>query len=65
MESVKTFRIKDNLEQADILKASILALIDVVDRIEQIPYFLEKNRKLMKSLGIKKVGHPSTLHKLF
>ncbi|NLJ04817.1 MAG: transposase family protein [Exilispira sp.] len=63
-KSAQVSRIRDSIEPAALLTAVICALMDGADRIEQIPCFLEKNRKFTKSLGLPRIPHPTTIYKL-
>lgn len=63
-KSAQVSRIRDSIEPTALLTAVICALMDGADRIEQIPCFLEKNRKFTKSLGLPGIPHPTTIYKL-
>ena len=63
-KSAKVSRIRNGIEPAALLTASICALMDGADRIEQIPCFLEKNRKFVKSIGLPVIPHSTTFYKL-
>jgi len=56
---------KSGIKQTNLIIASILAIIDGVTNIEQMPSFLEKNKRFAKELGINKIPSKSTIYKLF
>ncbi|MEM4396970.1 MAG: IS1380 family transposase [Candidatus Woesearchaeota archaeon] len=56
---------KSGTKQTNLIIASILAIIDGVTNIEQMPSFLEKNKRFAKELGINKIPSKSTIYKLF
>lgn len=56
---------RSGIKQTNLIIACILAIIDGVSNIEQMPSFLEKNKRFAKELGVNKIPSKSTIYKLF